>query len=154
MNPEMETGLFENPRKSLKPITMCWPVPSTAIEVSDCVDEGPSKRSSSPSQSGSFTQIPAAPRSFVGTPATLSAIAALTRAAARPIVDICLSRGGCSGLSRGVVLAGSPYQMTRDALSKAAKIHLIAVTIGILPGLTAQGNARRASRRPQSTVEQ
>src|SRR5204863_797463 len=54
MNPETEIGFLLNPRKSLKPMTMCCPVLSTAIDVSDCVEEGPSGRGScSPSsQSG------------------------------------------------------------------------------------------------------
>jgi hypothetical protein len=38
MNPEIEIGFELKPRKSLNPTTMCCPVLSTAIEVSDCVD--------------------------------------------------------------------------------------------------------------------
>src|SRR5436305_722783 len=60
MNPDSDTGDLvgsnENARKSLKPITICRPVLSTAIEVSDCVPDG---ASSGASQSpGAFTQPP------------------------------------------------------------------------------------------------
>jgi len=52
MNPEMEIGFELKPRKSLIPITTRWPVLSTAIDVSDCVDAGPSAGGPSSSQSG------------------------------------------------------------------------------------------------------
>src|SRR5262245_13438654 len=53
MNPEIDRGFRLKPRKSLKAMTTCCPVASTAIEVSDCVDVGPSGNSrSSPSHSG------------------------------------------------------------------------------------------------------
>src|SRR5713226_233628 len=54
-NPETETVVAVIPRKSLKAITTCCPVLSTAIEVSDC--RSAALKVASP-QSGSFTHPP------------------------------------------------------------------------------------------------
>jgi hypothetical protein len=94
MNPETEIGFELKPRKSLNPITMCCPVLSTAIEVSDCVDAGPASAGPSSSQSGSLTQTPVSSTSFpVSSPGRLVLIAARERVAERAIEDIRLP--GC-----------------------------------------------------------
>ena len=106
MYPETEVGLSAKPRVSLKPMTICWPVLSTAIAVS-AWPPAMLSGSSSPSQSGVLMQVSgsAAPPTLWIRPCSWSAARAFT--ASRPMWDI-RSSGAFLAASLPPALAAQP----------------------------------------------